>query len=186
MLNKLHTNQRTQRVIGLTIGVAFGFLLQKGSITSYDVIVGQLRLVDFTIFKTMLSAIVTGMLGVYLLRSLGLVRLHPKPGSVGTSVVGGLIFGVGFAVLGYCPGTVAGAVGQGSLDGLFGGVTGILIGTALFAAIYPRLQKPILSKGDFGAVTLPDLLNVNAWFVVIPVAILLIGLLIFTIKPPAQ
>ena len=179
MLSKHHTNPRTQRVIGLIIGVAFGFLLQKGGLTSYDVIVGQLLLTDFTVAKVMLSAIVTGMLGVHLLRDLGLVRLHPKPGSVGSSVVGGLIFGVGFAILGYCPGTVASAVGQGSLDGLFGGVVGMLIGTALFAAGYPRLQKSILSKGDFGAVTLPDLLNANAWIVVIPAAILLTGLLVW-------
>ena len=179
MLSRLHANQRTQRVIGLIIGVVFGFLLQKGGIASYDVIVGQLRLTDFTIVKTMLSAIVTGMLGVYLLRSLGLVRLQPKAGSLGSSVVGGLIFGVGFAILGYCPGTLAGAVGQGSLDALFGGMTGILIGTGLFAALYPRLQATILNKGDFGAITLPELLRVNAWFVVVPVAVLLVALLLW-------
>ena len=179
MLSRLHANQRTQRVVGLIIGVAFGFLLQKGGVTNYDVIVGQLRLTDFTVVKTMLSAIVTGMLGVYLLRSLGLVRLQPKAGSLGSSVVGGLIFGVGFAILGYCPGTLAGAVGQGSLDALFGGMTGILIGTGLFAALYPRLQATILNRGDFGAITLPELLRVNAWFVVIPVAVLLVALLLW-------
>jgi len=148
-------------------------------VTDYDVIIGQLLLADFTVLKAMLSAVVTGTLGVHLLRSLGLVRLHPKPGSLGTSVVGGLIFGVGFAVLGYCPGTVTGAVGQGFLDALFGGVAGTLLGAGLFAAVYPKLQKPILSKGDFGAVTLPELLKVNAWAVVVPVAILLTALLLW-------
>ena len=159
---KTLAHTKIQLAIGLAIGVLFGFLLQKGGVTNYDVIIGQLLLADFTVLKVMLSAVVTGTLGVHLLRSLGLVRLHPKPGSLGTSVVGGLIFGVGFAVLGYCPGTVAGAVGQGFLDALFGGVVGTLLGTGLFAAVYPRLQKPILSKGDFGAVTLPELLKVNA------------------------
>jgi hypothetical protein len=179
MFETFHANRRAQLLVGLAIGLAFGFLLQRGGVTSYDVIIGQLLLTDFTVAKVMLSAIVTGMLGVYLLRSLGLVRLHPKAGSLGSSVVGGLIFGVGFAILGYCPGTVAGAAGQGWLDALFGGVTGILIGTGVFAALYPRLQKPILSKGDFGAITLPELLRVNAWFVVVPAAILLIGLLVW-------
>ena len=179
MFETFHAHRRAQLLVGLAIGLAFGFLLQRGGVTSYDVIIGQLLLTDFTVAKVMLSAIVTGMLGVYLLRSLGLVRLHPKAGSLGRSVVGGLIFGVGFAMLGYCPGTVAGAVGQGSLDALFGGVTGILIGTGLFAALYPQLQATILNKGDFGAITLPELLRVNAWFVVVPVAVLLVALLLW-------
>ena len=172
-------HKKIQLALGLAIGVLFGFLLQKGGVTDYDVIIGQLLLTDFTVLKVMLSAVVTGTLGVHLLRSLGLVRLHPKPGSLGTSIVGGLIFGVGFAVLGYCPGTVTGAVGQGFLDALFGGVAGTLLGTGLFAAVYPKLQKPILSKGDFGAVTLPELLKVNAWVVVVPAAILLTALLLW-------
>jgi len=179
MLQRLHARKGAQLAIGLTIGIAFGFLLQRGGVTEYDVIIGQLLLVDFTVLKVMLSAVVTGMLGVHLLRSLGWIRLHPKPGSLGASVVGGLIFGLGFAVLGYCPGTVAGAVGQGSLDALIGGVPGILLGAGLFAAFYPKLHEAILGKGDFGRVTLPELLRVNPWVVVLPMAILLTGLLLW-------
>jgi uncharacterized membrane protein YqhA len=150
------------------IGVVFGFLLQKGGVTNYDVIIGQLLLLDFTVVKIMLSAVITGTLGVHLLRSLGMAQLHPKPGSVGASVIGGLIFGVGFGTLGYCPGTVAGAVGQGYLDALFGGVIGVLIGAGVFAAFYPRLEAGVLHKGDFGELTLPQVLKVNPWIVVIP------------------
>jgi hypothetical protein len=126
----------------------------------------------------MLSAVITGMLGVHLLRSLGMVRLHPKPGSLGSSVVGGLIFGVAFAILGYCPGTIAGAAGQGSLDAMISGAAGILVGAGLFATVYPKLQKPILMQGDFGTLTLPEMFKVNAWVVVIPTAILLTLLLV--------
>ncbi|MEJ5310799.1 MAG: DUF6691 family protein [Anaerolineae bacterium] len=173
MLTKLHTNRRLQLVLGLLAGIAFGFLLQKGGVTNYDVILGQLLLTDFTMLKVMLSAVVTGMIGVHALRSLGLARLHPKSGSVGRTVVGGLIFGVGFAVLGYCPGTISGAIGQGSLDALIGGTVGILVGSWLFATFSPKLQKPVLSKGDFGPLTLPELLKVNAWVVVVPAAVIL-------------
>ena len=177
MLTTLHENKRLQLLIGLIIGVLFGFLLHKGGVTKYDVILGQLLFEDFTVVKIMLSAVVTGTVGIHLLRSLGLVQLHPKPGSVGTSLVGGLIFGLGFALLGYCPGIVAGAIGEGWLDALLGGAVGILIGAGLFAALYPRLQKGILSKGDFGTLTLPELLKVNAWAVVVPVVIALVALL---------
>jgi hypothetical protein len=88
-----------------------------------------------------------------------------------------LIFGVGFAVLGYCPGTIVGAIGNGYLDAIIGGLIGILIGTGLFAALFPRLRQGILNKGDFGKITLPELFKVNDWVVVIPTTVLIILLL---------
>lgn len=177
MLTKVHSKRGLQLGFGLVMGVVFGFLLQKGGATNYDVIVGQLLLTDFTVVKIMLSAVVTGMVGIHALKTLGLAQLHPKPGSLGASVVGGLIFGVGFGTLGYCPGTIAGAVGQGFLDALFGGVIGILLGAGLFAAWYPQLEVRILHRGDFAELTLPQLLKVNPWVVVLALSVLLIILL---------
>lgn len=168
---------RSPLVLGLAFGIVFGFLLQKGGATKYDVIIGQLLLTDFTVVKIMLSAVLTGMIGIYAMKTFGWVELYPKSGSVGKNVIGGLIFGIGFAVLGYCPGTIAGAIGNGYLDALVGGLAGILIGAGLFAALYPRLNRGILSKGDFGDVTLPRLFKVNDWVVVIPVGVLIFLLL---------
>jgi hypothetical protein len=179
MLKTLHDNKRLQLTLGFTAGILFGFLLQKGGATRYNVIIGQLLLIDFTVVKIMLSAVVTGMIGVHFLKSIGFARLHPKPGSLGISLVGALFFGIGFATLGYCPGTIAGAVGQGSLDALFGGVIGILIGAGILAALYPKLQGTIMKKGDFGDLTLPRLLGVNHWAIVIPVAAGIIALLVW-------
>ncbi len=177
MLTKLHQNNRTQLLLGLAFGIVFGFLLQKGGVTDYDVILGQLLLADFTVVKIMLTAVITGMLGLHLMRAFGWIRLSPKPGSLGTSMVGGLVFGAGFATLGYCPGTIAGAIGNGYLDALAGGLAGILVGAALFAALYPGLNRTILPWKDFGPITLPELFRVNPWVVVLPVAGLLILLL---------
>ena len=168
---------RSPLIWGLFFGIIFGFLLQKGGVTKYDVIVGQLLLEDFTVLKVMLSAVVTGMIGIYFMKTLGWVQLHPKPGSAGMSIIGGLIFGVGFAILGYCPGTIAGAVGNGYLDAMIGGVIGILIGAGLLALLYPKVRNGILKKGDFGMVTLPELFKVNDWIVVFPMAALLILIL---------
>jgi hypothetical protein len=179
MLTKLHGKKRSQLTIGLATGILFGIFLQKGGVTDYNVILGQLLLEDFTVIKIMLSAVVTGMIGIHFLKSIGLATLHPKPGSFGMSIVGGLIFGVGFATLGYCPGTIAGAVGQGYLDALIGGVTGILVGAGILAAAYPKLSASIMRKGDFGDITIPRLLRVNQWVVVIPFAAGLIALLIW-------
>jgi uncharacterized membrane protein YedE/YeeE len=177
MLSKLHASTRAQMWAGLLIGVVFGFLLQKGGATNYEVILGQLLWQDFTVVKIMLSAVIVGTIGVHTLKSLGLAELHPKPGSFGMTAIGGLIFGVGFGTLGYCPGTVAGAIGQGELDALVGGAVGILIGAALFASVYPKLQTGVLKWGDFGDITFPQLLKVNHWVVVVPVVPMLVGLL---------
>jgi len=177
MMNGLHQKKGLQLLLGLVGGLFFGFFLQKGGVTQYDVILGQLLLKDFTVIKIMLSAVITGMLGIHLMRSMKLIQLHPKPGSWVTAVGGGIFFGIGFAVLGYCPGTIAGAVGNGFLDAIVGGLVGIIAGAGLFAALYGKIQKPILSKGDLGEKTLPQLLNVNAWMVVIPAAVILTGIL---------
>jgi len=171
MLRKLHLKKQTQLGLGLVIGIIFGFLLHKGGVTKYDIIIGQLLLTDFTVIKVMLTAIITGMVGVHLLQGLGIAQLHPKPGSFGSAVMGGLIFGVGFGLLGYCPGTMVGAVGQGSLDALLGGVAGMLIGTGIFSEFYPRLERVFLNRGSFGELTWPQALKVNPWVIVIPVSI---------------
>jgi hypothetical protein len=176
-IKDLHARKGLQLGLGFFFGIIFGFLLQKGGVTQYDVIIGQLLLSDFTVVKVMLSAVITGMLGVRLLNSLGLASLHPKPGSLGMNVIGGLIFGIGFGILGYCPGTIAGAVGNGYLDALFGGFFGILLGAAAFAELYPNLEGDILKKMDYKDVTLPELLHINPWAAVFLVALLLGGVL---------
>ena len=172
---------RSSLAWGFLFGIIFGFLLQKGGVTKYDVILGQLLLEDFTVIKIMLSAVVTGMIGIHLMKSLGWIQLKPKSGSWGKNAIGGLIFGLGFAVIGYCPGTIAGAVGNGYLDALTGGLVGIIVGAGLFAALYPRLKGGILRKGDFGNLTLPRLLKVNDWVVIIPLSGLIV-LLLFLIE----
>ena len=173
MLKNLHAKKTIQMVLGLLMGIIFGFLLQKGGAAKYDVILGQLLLRDFTVIKIMLSAVVTGMIGIYLMKSVGLVELHPKPGSVGMTVIGGLIFGLGFAVLGYCPGTISAAIGQGNLDALIGGFLGIIVGSGIFAHFYPKLL-PFLKKGWFGSITFPEYLKVNPWVVIVPLVILIL------------
>jgi hypothetical protein len=163
--------------LGLLFGMMFGFLLQKGGVTKYDVIINQLLLTDFTVVKIMLSAVVTGMIGLHIMQELGWIRLRPKAGSWGKNAIGGLIFGVGFALLGYCPGTIAGAIGNGYLDAVTAGLVGIIFGSGLLATIYPGLKEGILKKGYFGNNTLPLVFRVNNWVVIIPMAIIIVAIL---------
>lgn len=179
MMNKLHENKPLQLFFGLLTGICFGFLLQKGGATKYDVILGQLRLQDFTVLKIMLSAVIVTMMGVSLLYPKGLVKLHVKPGSVKNSIIGGLIFGIGFAILGYCPGTLAGAVGNGYIDGLLGGIIGIIIGSALFASMYGVLKRHnILSEDRYSQKSLFDEMDGRSFRYTIPMALILVLIMV--------
>ena len=89
------------QLCGLSTGVLFGFLLQKGRVLRYERQLGALRLLDMTIIKFMLSSIMVGMVGVYLLKDLGLVNLHIKSTLLAPNILGGAIFGVGMLLLGF-------------------------------------------------------------------------------------
>ena len=158
-------------IYGLATGIIFRFLLQKGQVLRYDKQVGALRLLDMTIVKFMFTAIVVGAAGLYLFKDLGLIKLHLKATSIGAQIVGGSLFGIGWGLLGYCPGTAGGALGEGRIDG-FWGMLGMLGGGALYAAVYPFMKANIISIGKLGKISVPALLGVNHWIVIIGFAIL--------------
>ena len=176
MIERIRNNKSGQLVLGLLFGIVFGIFLQKAGVTRYKVIINQLLLTDFTVLKVMMSAVVVGTFGVHFMHGKGLVNINVRAGSFGSTVIGGLIFGAGFALLGYCPGTVAGAVGQGSMDALFGGVIGLMVGSWVYAVLYPQLT-PILARGAFKSERLQDLFHAGTWQTVIPVAIIIVALL---------
>ena len=161
---------------GAIFGLTFGFLLQKGGVGKFNVLIGQLLLQDFTVAKVMLTAILVGMIGVFALHHFAKVNLHIQPTRVGANVIGGLLFGAGFALIGYCPGTAAVALGQGSWDALFG-MTGLVAGSWIFAEFSASLKKTVEKWGDLGKVLLPDLLHVpRGVFVVVFAVLLTVGL----------
>lgn len=149
-----------QLVLGLLFGVVFGFLLQKGGVARYEVLMGQFLLTDFTVIKVMLTAITVGMLGIFSLRALGLVELHLKPTRYAANIAGGLLFGVGLGLLGYCPGTGVAALGQGNYDAV-AGILGLMAGSYLYAETSGYLGSTIQKIGNRGRIMLPDLLGVR-------------------------
>lgn len=150
---------------GLVTGMLFGFFLQKGRVLRYDRQLGALRLFDMTIIKFMGSAVLVGMIGVYLLNDLGLAKLSVKTTILGGNIIGGLLFGLGWGMLGYCPGTSLGALGEGRWDALWG-ILGMLAGAAVYAETYPFMKKTVLTWGDLGKITLPQVIGVNHWVVI--------------------
>jgi uncharacterized protein len=166
MLDHFFAEPRTI-LLGALTGLIFGFLLQKGGVTRYNVIVNQFRLRDFTVLKTMLTAIVIGAIGIYAMRDLGLIKgLSVKSAELAMNAGGGLIFGVGMVLLGYCPGTALAAAGQGSRDAIVG-IAGALVGAAVYAEAYPVLAQALEPLGSFGKVTIPELLHASPWWLII-------------------
>jgi uncharacterized membrane protein YedE/YeeE len=145
-------------------------------VAKYHILLGVLLLEDFTVVKVMLTAIIVGTVGVFALHALGMVKLHVKPTRYAANVIGGLIFGVGFALIGYCPGTGAAALGQGNLDAI-AGVTGLMLGSYLFAEASGWLGKTLLKIGDRGKLMLPEIVGLQLpVFLVIFVPLLIAGL----------
>ena len=65
------------------------------------------------------------------------------------------------------------------MDGLLRGVLGILVGAALYSEVYPFIKDTLLRVGDFGKLTLPGLLSVNHWAVIVPLVVVLGGALVW-------
>ena len=162
-------------IYGLITGIIFGFLLQRGRVLRYDKQIGALRFLDMTIVKFMFSSILVGMVGVYLLKDMGLVKLSLKATILGGNIVGGLLFGIGWGLFGYCPGTAVGALGEGRWDVVWG-IMGMLAGAGLYAEAFPLMKKTVLTWGDLGKITLPQVIGVNHWVVIAVLWIIGIGM----------
>lgn len=156
-------------LLGLVTGVLFGVLLQKGRVAKFPVIVGQFILKDWTVAKVMGTAVVVGAVGVWALVASGHAHLHVKPFLLGGVLLGGVCFGVGMAVYGYCPGTGVAACGEGKPDAV-AGVVGMLAGALAFVVAFPALQPVIKGLGDLGKLTLPEATGTSPWLWVVGLA----------------
>ena len=165
----------TEQLLGLFTGVIFGFLLQKARVLRYEKQVGALVFKDMTIFKFMLSAIIVGMFGIMALYDLELITLSHKSMNVGGVLLGGAMFGIGWAIMGFCPGTSVGAIGEGRWHAIFGAL-GMVVGAAIYAELYPFFKATVLSWVDFGKIGLPEVFGVSHWIVASVLAILFISL----------
>lgn len=152
-------------ILGLATGSVFGFLLQRGRVLRFEKQLGAMMFQDMTIMKFMLSAMMVGMVGIYLMADAGLISLSIKSMNVGAIVIGGTVFGLGWAIAGYCPGTAPGALCEGRLHALFA-IAGMLTGASLYARTYPALKATVLSWLEAGRITLPEVLDLSHWTVI--------------------
>jgi len=165
-------------LFGLAVGFLFGYILTRTGITKYPRVMGMLLLKDFKILKFMLTAVISSMILFYLLGDIGVLKVVPKNLDWG-KLVGGLIFGTGMGILGYCPGTMGARIGEGKKESILA-----LFGMALGIFIYALMIKPV--KGAFLSSEINgDIfvqLEVNRWIVIIPAAILFSAIIYFVNK----
>lgn len=162
-------------LVGLAMGVVFGFLLEKSRVFEPAVILGQLQLRNFLMLKIFLSGVTAGLVVIGTLVAAGLTGLHPKPAIWSADIVGGLILGAGIALAGACPGTTLAQIGAGYKDAWFT-LAGGLLGALTFTYLEPTL-RPVLLTGGAGKLTLDALLGVPfPWLAFGFAALLALGL----------
>lgn len=164
-------------IVALIIGIAFGVALEQSGMGNARKLAGQFYLRDLTVFKVMFTAILTAMLGVFWLGWIGVLdvsRIYVPETFIAPQIVGGLVFGVGFALAGLCPGTSCVAAATGRLDGI--AVVVGMFGGVLITGFSFRALASFYASTPRGVFTLPQLIGSSEGVVVFAiVAIALIG-----------
>lgn len=142
----------------IILGFLFGAILQYAKLNKYNVISGVATLDNLAVAKAIAVAIGVGAILLNIEIGMGLAAYHVKPFVMGGIIIGGLIFGVGMAILGYCPGTLAISLGEGSTDALIG-IIGGLLGGVVYTLVLPSIQG-ILGP-NLGSISLNSLTGAN-------------------------
>ena len=154
-------------VLALVIGIGFGFALERAGFSSSRRLSGVFYFTDMAVVKVMFTALITALLGLSFLSALGWLpfdRVFLMPTIYGAQIVGGLLFGIGFVMGGWCPGTAATGVASGKIDGVVF-LLGAVGGSVLFNELFP-LIKPLYTAGDQGVQLIHENLGISrSWFV---------------------
>ncbi len=159
--------------ITFLIGLVFGATLSLGGASSHRMIINALRLKDLRLMKIIMTALAVGVLGVSLVDAAGMAHLKIKPLYLLGVAFGGVLFGIGFALAGYCPGTCIVATAERKKDAVFTLLGGVL-GATTFGLLYPIIEPVFIKPINFGEVRVPDLLGVPP----LAVAVLLAAVLL--------
>ncbi|MFG1393498.1 YeeE/YedE thiosulfate transporter family protein [Xanthobacter agilis] len=146
-------------LIGLAMGIVFGFSFEKARVFEPGMIVGQMQFRNFTMLKVFLTAVATGAVVLAVLHGFGLIKLAPKPTFYAADIIGGLVLGAGITLAGACPGTILAQIGAGYRDAIFTLIGG-LAGAVAFSYAEPALT-PLLFTGGPGKITFMDLTGVS-------------------------
>lgn len=165
---------------GLILGASFGFVLERAGFGNPNKLTGQFRLSDWSVFKVMFTAIVFAAVGLLILEYFGVVQaesLFVPPAFLGAAALGGAFVGAGFAIGGYCPGTSVVGFMSGRIDAAIF-LFGLLLGTIIFAAIFPSVEYLTLLGEYSAADTLGDAFHISSLSIDIGMIIAAIGVFV--------
>ena len=148
--------------LAVIIGIGFGFFLEQAGFGGSVKLAQQFYFRDLTVFKVLFTAIITAMLGLFWFSWFGFLDLslvHVLPTFLVPQLVGGLVFGIGFVMGGYCPGTCCVASVTGKMDGWIH-LLGMLTGIFLFGELFPLIGD-WYSSTSMGESTLSQILNLS-------------------------
>ena len=160
--------------VAFVLGTGFGFALERAGFGSARKLTAVFYLYDMAVVKVMFTAIVTAMTGISVLAAVGmldLAELYVEPTSLVAQVVGGLVFGTGFILGGYCPGTSIAAIATGRKDGIAFAL-GMLAGVLAYVELTPGIDDWIKANAQ-GEMTLPSVTGLPmGWFALAFIAFL--------------
>jgi hypothetical protein len=161
-------------LLTLVGGVAFGIVLERAGFGSGCKLTAVFYGYDMSVVKVMFTAIVTAMVGLWLLASIGVIdmqEIYIVPTNYAAQLVGGLVFGAGFVIGGYCPGTAVVACAAGRTDAWVFAL-GLLAGIAIYARYMSGVEQWIRANA-IDNVTLPSLTGIaGGWWVALFVVLL--------------
>lgn len=147
--------------LGLFSGIAFGFVVQRVGATDAHKMARSHLMLDADIPRFMLLSVALSAVGLFGLQSVGVGRVLPLPTSLVATGLAAVIFGIGWGLTGYCPGTTWAAAGEGRMDAVFA-LLGGLAGAALFAHLHETLVPLFYDPTNVGQITLTDLFGNQA------------------------
>jgi len=150
----------------IVLGTLFGFALYKIGAGDPDKLMGMLKLQDLHLAKTILGGIGFATIILFTGVLLGLVPMEhfSIKGIYWGVIFGAIIFGLGWAISGFCPGTGMVGMGAGRIDAYVYFIGGLL-GTYIFAMVYGDLTSTFLYTELFeGVGTLVQTENAEALF----------------------
>ena len=128
----------------LIIGMFFGIVLVKSEVISWYRIQKMFRFEEAHMYLIILSAIVVGAIGLAIVKRLEAktvdgeeITIQNKPFDKGI-VIGGIIFGMGWAITGACPGPIYAQIGSGAWMAVITFISALL-GVYLYAWLQPKL-----------------------------------------------
>lgn len=148
--------------IALLLGMAFGFVLESAGFSSSRKLAGVFYGYDFVVLKVFFTAAVVAVIGIYLMGHLGwldISKLYIQPAYIQSTIVGGVIMGIGFLMGGFCPGTSFTGVAIGKIDAMVFSL-GMFIGVLVFGELYPLFES-LYNAGNLGYITITEYFGIQ-------------------------